>query len=324
MANETKHNIKLGIFVLAGTLFLMVILYLMGEKRSLFGSTFRISAEFNNVNGLMSGNNVRFGGINVGTVEDVQINSDSTILVTMLIEEGVKQYIHKDARASIGTDGLMGNKLVNINSSGQAGSAPVEEGYRLATVRPIETDEMLRTLNTTNENIKVITADLRKITQRINSRNTLWSLLMDTVVAENVKDAIVSIKLTGVRSATITGDLERIVAHVKQGKGMAGALLTDTSLSGKIETTLIRLDKVSDKMATISGDLSAVSGRINKGEGAIGMLVMDTTFVRDLKSAVKNAGDGAAGFKDNMEALKQNSLLKKYFRKMEKDKKKGK
>lgn len=320
MAKELGHNIKLGIFVLAGTIFLMVILYLMGEKKRLFGSTFRVTAEFNNVNGLMTGNNVRFGGINVGTVENIEIANDSSILVTMLIEEKVRKFIKKDAIAAVGTDGLMGNKLVNINGSGVAGVACLEENDRLASRRPIETDEMLRTLNTTNDNIAAITTDLKKITQRINSRNTLWSLLMDTVVADNVKQAIVNIKLTGSRSAIITGDLATIVEHVKMGKGVAGSLLTDTSLSGKLESTVVKLDKVGDKMAVVTGDLSKISERINKGEGAIGMLVMDTVFVHDLKSAVKNADSGAAGFRDNMEALKHNFFLKKYFRKKEKAK----
>ncbi len=318
MSKEIGRNVGLGIFVSVGTLFLMVILYMMGEKKDFFRSSFKISSEFHNVNGLIAGNNVRFGGINVGTVESVEINTDSTILVVMVIEDKDKKFLKKDAIASIGTDGLMGNKLININSSGIAGSALIEENDKLAALRPIESDEMLRTLNTTNDNIKYISSDLRKMTQKINSRNTLWSLLTDTVVAENVKQAIVNIKLTGSRSAIITGDLRNIVQHIKEGKGFAGTLLTDTSMSGKLEQTMIKLDKVGDKMAVITGDLSNISKRINNGEGAIGMLVMDTTFVRDLKSALKNVNGGAEGFKDNMDALKHNIFLRKYFRKKEK------
>jgi len=317
MAKELARNIRLGIFVLAGTVFLIVVLYMMGEKRRLFGSTFRIRANFHNVNGLMSGNNVRFSGINVGTVENVQIISDSMVEVTMIIEENARLFIKKNAQASIGTDGLMGNKLVNINSKPTGNAAAVEENDMLSSVRPIESDEMLRTLNTTNDNIKVISGDLKKITQKINSRNTLWSLLMDTVVADNVKQAIVNIKITGSRSAIITGNLEKIMQHVKDGKGFAGALLTDTTLSGKFEQTIIKLDQVGDKMALITGDLGKVSAQINKGEGTVGMLVMDTSFVRNVKSAVKNAEMGTQGFNENMEALKHSVFLRKYFRKKE-------
>ena len=116
MAKETSKNIRLGIFVLAGTAFLIVALYFIGNKQNLFGSTFKISAQFNNVNGLMIGNNVRFSGIDVGTVESVEIINDSMVNVVMIIEKDVQKFIRKNAVASVGTDGLMGNKLVNINS----------------------------------------------------------------------------------------------------------------------------------------------------------------------------------------------------------------
>lgn len=315
MANETNRNIKLGLFVLAGTIFLIVILYMIGDKRSLFGDTFRISAEFRNVNGLMPGNNVRFAGIDVGTVESVDIVSDSSVLVVMVVEEGARKFIKKDATAAIGTDGLMGNKLVSINSTLYSTAAAIEPDDRIRTLRPIETDEMIRTLNTTNDNIRFITSDLRKITQKINSRNTLWSLLMDTVVAENVKQAIVNIKVTGNRSAIITGDLTRIMADVRKGKGLVGSLLTDTTISGRFEATMIKLEEVGDKMARVSGDFEKVSDRIDRGEGTIGMLVMDTVFVKDLKSAMKNANEGTEGFKESMEALKHSIFLRRYFRK---------
>jgi len=321
MTKEMTRNLRLGAFVLAGTLFLITLLYLMGEKKSLFGSTFRLHAEFHNVNGLMEGNNVRFAGINVGTVETVEIVSDSSIRVSMLVEDRVQRFIKKDAVASIGTDGLMGNKLVSINSVPNSTLTSVEDDDKLNTLRPLETDEMFRTLNTTNDNIKFISSDLRNITHKINSPNTLWSLLMDTVVAQNVKEAIVNIKLTGSHSAIISGDLREVAQQMRSGKGLVASLITDTTLSGRLEGTLVKLDQVGDRMALVSGDLEKISGHINKGEGTIGMLVVDTVFARNLKSAVQNADSGAFGFKENMEALQHNIFLRKYFKNKNKPKK---
>jgi phospholipid/cholesterol/gamma-HCH transport system substrate-binding protein len=322
MSTENGRNIKLGLFVLAGTLFLIVLLYLIGDKRSLFGDTFRVSAEFRNVNGLMPGNNVRFSGIDVGTVESVDIITDSSVRVVMVIEERARKFIKKDATASIGTDGLMGNKLVSINSTLFSAAPSVETNDVIKTLRPIETDEMIRTLNTTNDNIRFITSDLRKITAKINSRNSLWSLLMDTVVADNVKQAIVNIKITGARSAVITGDLERVVEDFSKGKGLAASLITDTTMRGQLQSTMIRLEEVGARMARVSGNFEKVSARVGNGEGTLGMLVMDTTFVHDLKSAVKHANSGAEGFQENMEALKHSVFLRKYFRKKKDSRKK--
>lgn len=116
MANETSKNIRVGLFVMIGTAFLIFALYLIGAKQNLFGSTFRLKAQFKNVNGLMAGNNVRFTGIDVGTVESVDILNDTTVNVTMVIEDKVQEFIKKNATAAVGTDGLMGNKLININA----------------------------------------------------------------------------------------------------------------------------------------------------------------------------------------------------------------
>ena len=318
MKDETTRNIRVGIIVIIGTALIITALYLIGNKQNLFGSTFHISADFYNVNGLMPGNNVRLSGINVGTVESVDIASDSSVKVVMLIEDRVKQYIRKNAIVSIGTDGLMGNKLVNINS-GEGEAKHIEEGDVLTTLKPFETDEILRTLNTTNDNIKDITTDLKAMTSKLNSQNTLWRILMDTVIAENVKNAIVSIKLMSNRTAVITGDLSKIVNDVKAGKGTIGTLLTDTTFSGKLSETLVNIEQITDKMAVVSGDLSTVSEKLKSGEGSIGALLMDTTFVGNLNKSMENIKDGSQGFNENMEALKHNILLRKYFK--EKDKK---
>ena len=181
MANETTRNIRLGIFVVTGTLILIVALYLMGSKQNLFGSTFSISANFYNVNGLMQGNNVRYAGIDVGTVESIKIINDTSVKVVMVIEKKIQPYIKKNALASIGTDGLMGNKLVNINSIKDHGKM-IHEGDILEASKPIEMEEMVKTLSSTNDNMKVITYNLKNITNKINSKNSLWSLLMDTIL----------------------------------------------------------------------------------------------------------------------------------------------
>ena len=134
----------------------------------------------------------------------------------------------------------MGNKLININSS-NIEAASVEDGDVLIASQPVGTDEMMKTLNITNENVREITVDLKNIVKKLNSPNTLWSILMDTVVAENVKQAIVNIKVTGDRTAIITGDLSRIVKHVKEGKGTIGALLTDTAFSTQLHQSIVNI-----------------------------------------------------------------------------------
>jgi phospholipid/cholesterol/gamma-HCH transport system substrate-binding protein len=319
MNKETTRNVRLGIFVLAGTIFLVASLYLIGNKRNLFSNTFSIHADFYDVNGLTPGNNVRFSGIDVGTVESVDITHDRMVIVTIIIDEKYRDYIHKHDIATIGTDGLMGNKLININSVDDH-SPRISDGDTLATLKAIETEEMTRTLSQTNDNMKVITDNLKTITQKINNSNSLWSLLADTAVAENVRQTIVNIRLTSERSAVISGDLGIIAANIRSGQGPAGMLISDTTISGQIRQSVVNFKMVSDKMAIISGDLSLLTARTKDGEGTIGTLMMDTTLPANLNQAVLSIRSGTAAFDENMEALKHSFLLKGYFRRQEKKK----
>jgi phospholipid/cholesterol/gamma-HCH transport system substrate-binding protein len=320
MEKSFSRNIRLGLFVTVGIVLLVLSFYYIGSKRNLFSSTFRIKSLFYNVNGLQTGNNVRFSGINVGTVDRVVIVNDSSVQVEMIIEEKVHPFIRKNALATIGTDGMMGNKIVNIDA-GAAGSVQAEEGDFILSRRPIETDEMLRTLEITNKNVAVITENLKSITGKISSRNSLWSLLMDTVVAENIKEAVVNIKVTGSNAATLSGDLSNIVGAVKGGKGSLGYLLTDTSLASRLNQTMVEVKMAGTNMATVTGDLSKLTDHVSQGQGTLGALIMDTSFVRKLNMSLTNAQNGTDNFNQDMVALKHNILLRGYFRKKAKEEK---
>lgn len=317
MEKEIFKNIRLGVFVILGAVLLIIALYVVGNKRNLFGKTFSISAKFYNVSGLMKGNNVRFAGIDVGTVERVEIINDSSVNVIMIIESDLQKFIKKNAEASVGTDGLMGNKLVNINVVDKP--APIiEEGDELKTLRSIETDEMTRTLNVTNENIKVISSNVRDITDKLSSKNSVLTILTDTVFAQNIKSAIVNIKDAGRQAVGVVGNLEQISYKIKDGKGTIGSLIADSSLYLNINQVVDRLQKVSDTAGIVAGDISSIVEKIKKGDGSIGNLLTDTTFIHNLNQSVKSINGAAKGFDENMEALKHNILLRRYYRKQDK------
>lgn len=314
MKDQTLKLVRLGAFVLVGTVCLILGLYYIGSQKNIFHSSITVSSDFSDVDGLMKGNNVRFNGINVGTISKVYAIADTAIKVEFTIDVKATQFINKNTIASIGTDGLLGNKLINL-SPGKYVAEPVQEGDLLRAVDPIKMDKELRTITMTNDNLKVITENLRGITEKFNADNSLWHLLSDSLLADNVKSAIVSFKLTGTNTATLTGDLSKIVRDVKSGKGTFGAFLTDTTLSKRIGQTIVNIQAISDSVALISGDFKAVSGRLKNGEGSIGTLLTDTTFVHNLNKSMENIKDGSKNFNENMEALKHTWPLKKYFKK---------
>jgi phospholipid/cholesterol/gamma-HCH transport system substrate-binding protein len=324
MKNTTSSNVQLGIFVMIGLAFLLFTLYLIGSNQNLFDQTFEVKATFYNVNGLMKGNNVRFSGIDVGTIKKVEIISDTTVKVTMVIKNNIHPFIKKNSVATVGTDGLMGNKLVNISNTSGGSSDIVEEGDMLTSIKPVETDEMLRTLDLTNQNLYLITTDLKRITQKLKSSNSLWSLLMDTSVAQNVKLSISNIRATTNNTATFSRDLNFLIQDIKNGKGVAGVLLNDTASTIRLQTSIQQLQQATTKAVELTSDIRIVTEQLKKGQGATGVLISDTAFAKDLKKSMKNIEFGTDRFNENMEAMKHNFLFRGYFKKQEKEIKKAK
>jgi len=231
----------------------------------------------------------------------------------MVIENKVKVLIKKNATATVGTDGLMGNKLININPSNQ--NAPsVDDGDVLRTKNPLGTDDMMRTLSITNDNVKDITMNLKHIVQKLNSPNTLWSILMDTVIADNTKKAVFQIKLTGERTAEATDDLKQIIRKVKQGKGAIGRLLKDTMMIEHLDKSMLNIKQISDSIAPVINDIHYISQKIKTGESALGKILIDTAFANNLSNSMIHIKNGSKHLEENMEALKHSIFLKKYFK----------
>jgi phospholipid/cholesterol/gamma-HCH transport system substrate-binding protein len=194
MKKDAGSTIKLGVFISLGVAVLILGIYFIGEKQQIFKRTFRVSGVFRDVAGLQEGNNVRFSGINVGTVDNIRIVSDSSVRVEILIGEGIRQFIKKDAFASIGSEGLMGNKVLVV-TPGTGGQKEIENNDSIGTVQPINLDDLFTSLKTTVDNTNDITSDLAKITGNIQAgKGTIGRLLMNQAVAQKFDSILVNLK----------------------------------------------------------------------------------------------------------------------------------
>jgi phospholipid/cholesterol/gamma-HCH transport system substrate-binding protein len=185
METHTKgYKIRLGIFVAVGIALFAVAIFILGKQRNLFNPVLKITTTFYNVSGLKVGNNVRFSGINVGTVDRIDIINDSTVQVDMIIRKEINQFIKTDCLVSIGSEGIIGDRIVMI-SQGSAGSPQAEEGQELLSQEPIETDEIISSLQVTAVNAEIISAELAEIMVNINEGNgTLGQLIQDSSMTD--------------------------------------------------------------------------------------------------------------------------------------------
>jgi len=194
MPKEKNYKWKLGLFAVVALVVAVAAIYYIGKQKNKFGSVLHISALFSSVSGLKIGSNVQLAGIDIGTVDGISLQSDTSVEVQMLIQKGSEKFIKKDARASIGSEGLMGDKVL-VLLPGTTGQAAVAEGDVLPSLKPIETEAILASLKVSADNAAVITNNLADISSRINSgKGALGKLLKDTTLSSNISSTMKNLK----------------------------------------------------------------------------------------------------------------------------------
>lgn len=178
MTKKSGYVWKLGMFITIGGLLFVAGIYFIGKNRNLFGETFQLRSYFSNVSGLKVGNNVRFSGINIGSVKAIEFVSDSSVVVMIAIEEDVHKYIKTDAMASIGSDGLMGDKVLTI-SPGSASKVIVKNNAIIASSKAVEMEDLMQSVKVSVDNAQVITYELAEFTSKMNNENSMLSKLVN-------------------------------------------------------------------------------------------------------------------------------------------------
>ena len=319
------NTIRLGIFVLAGLVLLILAFYLLGKNQSLFHARFEIKAQFSNVSGLVVGNNVRVSGIVVGTVVAVTLVNDTLTEVRLALDKEMGSIVRKNALASIGTDGLIGNRVVNLLPV-KGTAALIEPGDVLESQPELNTDAMLRTLDKSNQNVLAISEQLRETLTRINKSAQLATLLDDTALSTDLKASLRNLRQATQEAGALMQDFHGLVSDVQQGKGTVGYLLRDTSIAVHLNEAVAKIQTVEDEAQNLAQELNklvlSVRTDLNTGEGPAQLVLKDSLASARLQNTLGNLEQGTARFNDNMEALKHNFFFRGYFKKLEKEAKK--
>jgi phospholipid/cholesterol/gamma-HCH transport system substrate-binding protein len=274
MRNKQRKSLIVGIFVTLGLAIFIVTIYLVGKKENLFGSPVTIAAIFEDVQGLREGDNVRMSGIDIGTVRSLSFIEDNRVYTEMSLEADQVMYVKKDSRVTIGSEGLMGSKVVMI-IPGKVTAPPVAEFDTLATVEQVDIDDILFEVNKSSENIAIVSNELISITRKINRGDGIFGkIFTDTTLTQNLDDATRNISY-------LTENLYSLSEQVSSGQGIVGKLFADTSLTSEIGAAGANFDE-------ITNNLREITGKINKGEGIFGRMFTDTALTKNLYMSSKN------------------------------------
>ncbi len=297
MDTSKEKKIKVGLFIIAGFVMFVVAIFVLGGKDNLFTPTFTLKSQFESVAGLKSGSSVRLNGIVVGKVDGVDIESSMKVLVTMTLEKSIQKFVKKDSRVTIGSDGLVGNKVIDI-TPGTPGTPEVMDGEMLASIKPVEVSDIMNSLKESGDNAADVTKDLSEITAKVNNgQGTLGQLVNNDTLYRSVDSTFRSF-------ASYSGQLNIVFGKITN---------TVDNVSGD-------LDKLTDEINKITKDVSEIVRKMNSNESIVGTLLTDTAFANNLKELMLNANmttqnleNGTFSFAQNMEALKHNFLFKGYF-----------
>lgn len=318
MQSKKTNLVKLGIFILSGLLFLVVSLYLIGRNQQLFRASILVKTHFRHAGGVVPGNNVRYAGIQAGTVKSVTLINDTTIEFELLIDKEASKHILKNSLASIGTEGLIGNKVVNL-LPGEGAAEPIKEGDKIAAKKTIDTDVMLETLAITNRNAALLSAELVETISRFNNSSALWKLLEDSSLAVSIKTSLANIEQSSVSTRQLTGELNQVIHDLKQEEGLVHQLIYDTTMSGQLERTLAQLELTSQQTVRMTQKvnelITGVQEEIKEGKGPANAILSDTSMTGSLHRSLTNIEKSTATFNENMKALQHNFLFRGYFRK---------
>ncbi len=327
MKGDNKRGIIVGIFVALGLLILVAGILILGGQQKRFTSSIRVNAIFDDVGGLKAGNNVWFSGVKIGTVRRVFFYGTSQVEVEMNIEEKSQQYIRKDAKATISSDGLIGNKIVLI-IGGTPKVEPVEDGDVLKTQAALSSDQIMETLQENNQNLLQVTKDFKEMVGKIKrGKGTVGAVLTDTMLAENFRNTIKNMESASQSAARVSGSLSQFAAKMNTKGALANELVTDTTVFRSLRASAQKLRQVSDnavgltnQAAVITRNLEQTTNKLNSPNSPLGVLMQDEETAKNLKNTLQNLNRGSVLLNEDLEAAQHNFLLKGYFKKKEKDK----
>ncbi|GAB3266930.1 hypothetical protein GCM10027347_35300 [Larkinella harenae] len=330
-AAENKRAVYVGIFVFIGIVILVTGIMVLGGQQKRFVKSIRVNAIFNNVGGLQSGANVWFSGVKIGTVRRIQFYGNSQVEVTMNIEESVQQYIRKDALAALSTDGLIGNKIVEI-VGGSTNAETVEDGDILHSKAALNTEEIMTTLQANNNNLLRVTSDAKKILDEVlKGKGVAGAVLRDSTVATRFKNTMANLQQASSSAAQVTksltaasGSLNQFAAKLNAKGTLANDLVSDTIIVRDLRASSARLRSVSNTAVEATDNVKRATEKLNSNNNALGSLLNDEVVNRDLKSTIHNLETSSQKLDENMEALQHNFLFRGFFRRRAKEEAKQK
>ncbi len=310
--SPNRRAVLVGLFVFIGLAFLIAGILIVGNLHETFKKKMEVVSFFDEVNGLQKGNNIWFSGVKIGTVSNLHFYGNSQVEVRMKIETNAQQYIRKDAKVKISSDGIIGNKIIVIYG-GTSKSAEVESGDTLTVEKTFSSDDMINTLQENNKNVLEITSDFKIISKKIVAgEGTIGKLLNDNSVYANINAATISLQSASAKAQQLVSSLAAFSSRLNKKGTLANQLTTDTVVFNSVKASVMQLQQIADTATVFITNLKQAGSNPHT---TIGVLLHDEEAGAHLKETIKNLESSSKKLDEDLEAAQHNILLKGFFKK---------
>jgi phospholipid/cholesterol/gamma-HCH transport system substrate-binding protein len=322
MEPKRKRAVTVGIFIaLALVLFIIGILTLGGQQ-NMFAKGVSVRAVFKDVGGLQAGNNIWYAGVKVGVVKEINLNGAGGVEVVMSIQEKSKEFIRRDVKAKLGSEGLIGNKIV-VLFGGTAAQPPVKNGDVVAVETAMSTEEMMATLQENNQNLLSITTDFKNLSRGISEgKGTIGRLLTDESLVNQFEATAVSLRQASLNAQRLSADVADYAAQLQKPGSMTSNLIKDTVIFARLRAATRQVDELTRTANAMASNLDAASREITAGlsnnSSPAGVFLHDEKAAADIQAMLRNLNTGTKKLDENLEALQHNFLLRGFFKKRRK------
>lgn len=291
MQYNRGKKVRLGLFILLGTLIFVAFFYLIGSSSKLFSKNITLHTTFPHVSGLRSGDHVRFSGIIVGTVSNLLITTDTSVVVDMSVERKMLRFIRKDSKVEIKPEALIGDKMLVIYS-GTKEFGHVKEGDYLETIGSVHLEDVVYQLSGELGKAEIIIKNLVDITDKVNQGDgNLGRILNDSSIA-------IKLDQSADNFVAITANLKDLSEQLKNPDSDLGKLMYRDNLTTKMDSILITLDRVVSNTEVATRDLAKTTAElntsamaINSGNGIINKLLYDSAFADTVGMTISNLNE---------------------------------
>jgi phospholipid/cholesterol/gamma-HCH transport system substrate-binding protein len=318
---QISLQIRIGAFILAGLLVFFAIIYLLGAQARYFERKYDLTAEFTEVGGLIEGATVRLAGVQIGRVSAVVLPEQpgGKVRVTLTIARRYSERIRRDSEAHIATQGLLGDKIVEI-SLGSTAAPALQPGETVASREPFEMQQMFKAGVETMQTVKELAASLKGTAARVDR------IAKEVETGKGLVHALVYDEPESLhRLNAILGRTQQLLARAEQSDSAVGVLLSPES--GKSARALLaamdalgrgaekadgrdtlltallydpQYKALADDLRSIAHNFRDVSERVAQGQGLLGQLTRDGS-----DGTAGALGDATADFRVAMANLRQ-------------------